>query len=51
MRTRPSIVSKYLKDKNSNDLKKIDEPNKIIAISNIKTDKFPIRRNDSDRYY
>ncbi len=46
-----SIVSKYLKDKNSNDLKNTDEPNKIIAISNIKTDKFPIRRNESDRYY
>lgn len=46
-----SIVSKYLKNKNSNELENIYEPNKIIAISNIKTDKFPIRRNESDRYY
>lgn len=46
-----SIVSKYLRDQNSTTLKNTIEPNKIIAISNIKTDKFPIKRNKSDKYY
>lgn len=46
-----SIVSKYLKENNSNEILSKIEPNKIIAISNIKTDKFPIKRNKSEKYY
>ncbi|MDI3455219.1 AAA family ATPase [Acinetobacter sp. V89_4] len=46
-----SIVSNYLKEKNSNELLSTKEPCKIIAISNIKTDKFPFKRNKSEKYY
>lgn len=46
-----SIVSKYLKDKTSDELKDIEVPTKVIAISNIKTDKFPVRKNKSGKYY
>ncbi|MEO4149259.1 AAA family ATPase [Acinetobacter pittii] len=46
-----SIVSNYLKEKNSNELLSTKEPCKVIAISNIKTDKFPFKRNKSEKYY